>query len=44
MYDGEGFISFKDGSIYKGKVRNGLFHGKGVYIWPNLTKLEMNFN
>ena len=32
--DGRGVKTFPDGSVYKGELKDGLFHGKGKYRQP----------
>ena len=43
VYDGEGSISFIDGSHYKGNLQNGCFHGKGQYTYGDGTVIQMDF-
>ncbi len=33
--NGQGKVSFLDGSTYKGSWKDGKFHGLGKYNWPN---------
>ena len=36
-YNGNGFLSLKNGNTYKGDFRNGGFHGTGEYITAGFT-------
>ena len=34
VIDGQGEMIFPNGSRYLGSWKNGVFHGRGKYIWP----------
>ena len=35
VFDGLGTIKFKDGSVYRGQTKDGLFHGKGHMVYSD---------
>ena len=37
------YVSYKDGSTYKGEFKNNRPHGEGTYLWPNRTKYVGKF-
>ena len=36
-------IVYENGEYYKGDFINGMFHGKGVYVWANGERYEGDF-
>ena len=37
-------LTWSDGSIYEGEIRNGKMHGKGVYTWLDGERHEGEFH
>ena len=37
MMQGKGRWDYACGAFYRGQVKNGVKHGKGIYTWPNGT-------
>jgi len=33
--NGKGKITYNNGEFYEGNFLNGLYHGEGIYYWPN---------
>ncbi|KAI8897658.1 hypothetical protein BC833DRAFT_31960 [Globomyces pollinis-pini] len=41
--EGTGTFTFKNGSIYKGSFKDGMFHGKGTIFFVNGGKLDADW-
>ena len=44
MFTGTGYARFKGGGVYQGQWRDGVLHGKGMYLWPDGTSFEGTFH
>jgi len=38
--DGEGMLTYQDGSEYSGSFKNGSYNGSGKFIWPDGTHYD----
>lgn len=41
--DGEGAFTFPHGVVYEGQFRDGMFHGKGILIYPQGQAMNCTF-
>jgi hypothetical protein len=36
-------VTYKNGNVYEGELKNGMHHGKGTMIWGHGDKYEGEF-